>query len=106
MIYLANAFSANMLDLNKMQIVTFVPLSLQEVKRKLDDDFVSVVGHEDLANILTNIIGKKVQYNRATIKLTRDDVLILAQFVGERLPPGTIELPEGAEIKFVKVEIF
>jgi hypothetical protein len=59
----------------------------------------SVVGHKDIAKILD------VKYNRESILLDRDDVLLVAQITGGRLPEGTTELPEDVELKFYCIRI-
>ena len=59
----------------------------------------SIIGHEDLANILG------VPCNRVNTKLKEGDILFVAQYVGGRLPEGSSTLPEGAEIKFIKIKV-
>lgn len=63
----------------------------------LAPDNISVVGHQDTANVLG------VKFNRANLKLYKKDVLYVAQIVGGRLPEGCTTLPEGFSFKFFKV---
>ena len=65
----------------------------------LSPDNVSVVGHQDTANVLG------VAFNRVSVKLTKGDVLYVAQIVGGRLPEGCTTLPEGFTFKFLKVTV-
>jgi hypothetical protein len=60
---------------------------------------ISIIGHQDLANILG------VPMNRESIKLQDNDVLIVAQVMGGRLPEGSTTLPEGVTIQFLKVTL-
>lgn len=82
-----------MLDLTRRAQVTVTPVD------KLPDGLVSVVGHQDLANILG------VEYNRASLRLEEGDELYVAQVTGGRLPEGTTTLPDGVEIRFFHVRV-
>lgn len=105
MIYLANSFSLQMLNLERVNYLEVIPLELEEVKKLLNKGFISIIGHRDTANILSNVLNLIVPYNRISIKLNLEDTLIVAQFVGGRLPEGTNTLPEGYKIEFFKVNI-
>jgi hypothetical protein len=103
--YLSNAFSVGMLkSLN-------ANLKLTEIAvEKVSDlyatgEFVSVVGHQDTANLFTEQLGIPVSFNRATVKLEAGDQLILGQYIGPRLPEGTTVLPEGSRIAWAILEI-
>lgn len=102
MLYLGNAFSLQMLDCSTAHTISVKPISVKDVKTA---GFISVVGHPDTAAILTDLLGKDVQCNRASIKLTQSDTLIVAQIVGGRLPAGTTKLPDGFKLQFLKVTI-
>ena len=105
MIYLANSFSLQMLDLEKHSLVEVTPLTMQEVKELLDSDFVSAVGHQDTAGVLTTLLGVDIPFNRINVTLTPGDSLVVAQLIGGRLPEGSTTLPEGFSFKFLKVEL-
>ena len=102
MIYLANSFSLQMLNPDKINTVVVSPLTVQEVK-KLLTDFTSVVGHQDTASVLSASLGINIPMNRINISLTPVDVLVVAQLVGGRLPEGSTTLPEGFSFKYAKV---
>lgn len=102
MLYLANALSLQMLDTTKATTVSIKPISIDDIKTA---GFVSVVGHPDTAAVLTDMLGKKVKCNRASITLKPTDTLIVAQIVGGRLPAGTTKLPDGFKLQFLKVTI-
>ena len=64
--YLSNAFSLQMLDTQSINTMRFEPISIEEVKKQ---DFVSVVGHADLANILSGMLEKEVKMNKSYLHL-------------------------------------
>jgi len=105
MIYLCNSFSLQMLNMEKMNIVEITPLELEKVKKILSKGFISVVGHKDTAVVLSNVLGFNIPFNRISINLTTEDMLIVAQLTNGRLPEGSTTLPEGAKFKFFKVNI-
>ena len=102
MTLLGNAFSLQMLNLEKAQKVQVTPVAVEDVK---DADFTSVVGHADTASVLTNVLGKEVAFNRASVRLEDGDILYVAQVTGGRLPEGATTLPEGFALTFVKVTL-
>ena len=99
MVYLCNAFSLQMIDINKKQTVNIEPIDVKDVPV----DFVSAIGHADTAAVVADILKAEVHANRMNVKLNQGDVLIVAQVTGGRLPEGCTTLPEGFEIQFVKV---
>lgn len=64
-----------------------------------------MIGHKDIANIVSNLLGVELPMNREAVKLSNDDVLIVAQYVGSRLPEGATTLPDMAKIDFYMVSI-
>ena len=84
-----------MLDICKEITVLVSPVD----KKEALTDTLSVVGHQDTANVLG------VPMNRVAVKLTKGDILYVAQLVGGRLPEGCTTLPEGFSFKFYKVEL-
>lgn len=107
--YLLNAISANMLaDLcNGHQMhVKFTPIT-----EKAAGEFArahkvtSAVGHSDTARIFANVLGVPVPMNRISVWLEFGEKALLGQYNGPRLPKGATELPEGAYIQWVVVEV-
>ena len=99
-VYLANAFS--------LQMLTELPatVSVSEVApTEVPADAVSVIGHADTAAVVSSILGREVPANRVSIALEPGDILYVAQLMGGRLPEGATTLPEGFEIKFLRVEV-
>lgn len=105
MVIISNAFSLQMLSLQRKTNVEVIPLTLVEVKNLLKGDFLSAVGHQDTANVLSALLGFDVPCNRINVHLTQNDVLVVAQLVGGRLPEGSTKLPDGFAFQFVKVTI-
>lgn len=107
MLYLANAFSLQMLkNLRTTQHIEVTPISKDMVIEALKNNtFVSCIGHVDTANVLTEVLGLTIDMNRVNVSLTKDDTLIVAQLIGGRLPEGCVTLPEGFEFKFIVVNL-
>jgi hypothetical protein len=78
----------------------------EEAKKLLTiDGFISAVGHESTANLLTQILGLQVYMNRIPIKLEENDILIVFQLM-TRIPEGKILTEEelaNLEYKFFAV---
>lgn len=107
-VYLGNAFSVQMLtELSEGWIpVTFQEISLDEAKEILADGFTSAIGHADTAQVVSNLLGTDVPANRISVELKElNDIIIIAQVMGGRLPEGATTIPEGMSIKFVKAQI-
>lgn len=90
--YLCNGISESMKrDPNMKQI----PFSLSEsefINLIHKGNFKSCIGHQNLADCLTKIAGKKIRYNRASITVNYDDLILLVSLKG-RLPehPNYVE---------------
>lgn len=98
--YLSNAFSLQMLEnFSASAVITLVK------PEDIPEDFISVIGHPDTAQVVSSIIGREVPVNRKAIKIGSSDVLYVAQFTGGRLPEGATTLPEGMTLEFIKVEV-
>jgi len=69
-------------------------------------DATSCIGHNDVAKILSQLIGLEIPVNRISISLVPGDVLVVGQYVGARLPEGATSLPEGARIDWYIVTCY
>lgn len=100
MIYVSNAFALSMVEDGTISVAT---ISAKVAKSFLSDGFESVVGHSDIARIVSNLLDLDIPMNRVNLSLKTGDVLIVAQYVGPRLPEGSTALPEGSKIVFKQV---
>ena len=99
-VYVTNSFSINMLD-RKNQHIHFIPCSLESAMAHLDsENVVSAIGHPDTARIVSSILGIDLPASRINVKMGNNDMVLVAQYAGPRLPEGAKELPEGATIEF------
>ena len=106
-VYLANAFSLNMLRFEESVSVEIRKATIDEVKKLLSKGFVSAIGHESTAKFLTKKLGIEVPVNRVAITLGLEDELIVAQ-IKQRLPEGKVLSEEELEkvpVEFYHVEI-
>lgn len=87
---LGNAFSLQMLDLQRASNVEVTPMTLDEVKSLLSRGFISAVGHQDTAAVLSDMLGLDVPCDRINVRLTPDDVLVVARALRLRDNPALI----------------
>lgn len=100
MLYVTNAFSINMLD-RVFYDIFFHPITQHQAEHLLKaEDWVSAVGHEDTARVFSDQLNHKIEPNRTTVQLGEDDMLLVGQYTGPRLPEGASRLPEGATINW------
>lgn len=95
--YVTNAFSLQMLR-EPDCLVNITELDYDEFKA-LSYDAYSVIGHKDIAGVLG------LEYNRESIKINQDDVVLVAQLFGGRLPENCTELPENVELRFFCIRV-
>ena len=101
-ILITNAFSLNMLVSLKANIKT-EELSVPQTIEAIADGFESGMGHS--TELVSSILGMDIPQNRSNNKIQDGESVLVAQYVGPRLPEGAIELPEGATLKFIKVTV-
>jgi len=104
---IANAVSLNMIppDVTSGGII-FRRISLTEAQRLVREanEIVSAIGHADTARLVGRQLGVELQADRRTVFLG-DELTLVAQYVGPRLPEGTTELPRGARIEWFLVRL-
>nr|DAN12664.1 MAG TPA: DNA binding protein [Caudoviricetes sp.] len=100
--YFGNGFSASML-INPNINIKMTALSKEELKNEIKGA-KSCIGHQDLAEVLSNELDCTVAYNRTSIALGVDDVYYWAYLNGGRLPIGATRLPQNVDLKYVKLE--
>jgi len=97
---IANAFSLQMVGPSAHIDVS--SLTSEEVAKY---PLESAIGHVDTAFLVGQMIGQNLPANRANMSLKSGESMIVAQYIGPRLPEGTKELPLGARIEFRLVEV-
>ncbi len=90
-IFLANAFSLGMLEASPGNPLTLRVrvLSLEEARSLLEKGFVSAVGHQATADVLSALLGIQVEPNRVAITMREGDALVVFQ-LKVRLEEGRI----------------
>jgi len=86
-VYLANAFSLSMIT--PPSTLSVIEASEDTVKRVIASGFVSAIGHESTAKIVSSRLGISVQVNRIAIQLRPGDLLVVFQLL-TRLPEGKV----------------
>ena len=78
------------------------PLTAEEVAAL---PLVSAIGHADTAKVVGGLIGVDLSANRANVFLKPGEKMVVAQYIGPRLPEGATQLPDGARIEFRLVKV-
>ena len=86
-VYISNAFSLSMIT--PPTTLTVVEASAEDVKNILNQGFISAIGHEATAKIITTQLGVNVPVNRVSISLKRGDTLLVYQLL-KRLEEGKV----------------
>lgn len=103
-VIISNALSLQMVDIPATIVAN--PISVEEVRELLsNNDWMSAVGHPDTARVMSGLVGVDIPANRVNVHLNPGDILIVCQVTGGRLPEGCTELPEGVQMKWIKVDI-
>lgn len=107
-IYIANAFSLQMIQSAAAKIAVS-KVTAEYVKEYLYGrwaEVVSAIGHADTARVVAGLLETdRVTANRINVALQPDDLLIVAQVTGGRLPEGATELPDGVSLQFYFVRL-
>ncbi|MCK9566678.1 MAG: DUF1874 domain-containing protein [Methanothrix sp.] len=99
--FIGNAFSLSMVA--PFATIKVSPLTAEEVSEI--ESLESAMGHADTAFLVGTRIGHEMPANRTNIVLKSGEKMIVAQYIGPRLPEGAKELPNGARIEFRLVEV-
>jgi hypothetical protein len=103
----ANAISLNMLppDCTSGGII-FRRVTADEAQRLVREanEVASAIGHADTARLISQQLGVELPPDRRSV-LLGDEPMLIAQYVGPRLPEGATELPLGARVEFFLVRL-
>ena len=100
MIYIANSLSSSMLADGNFAISSSDAAVVRLMVGRNGGVFQSCVGHTDTAAAISADVGFEVRAHRQSISLRPDDLLIVAELQGGRLPEGTTTLPEGFSFRY------
>jgi hypothetical protein len=107
MLYVTDKFSINMLPQTPFCVIDFHKLTIQRAREFLSSrPFRSYIEHSEIANIASQILGVQLEVNREPLTLQEDDFVIVVQYHGPRLPEGSTQLPEGAQIELWLLDVF
>lgn len=103
--YLCNAFSESMKVDPNMKAIPFILSEDEFVDCIRSGKFVSCIGHRNLAKYLSEIAGCEIPYNRTSVMLDYEDVVIVATLRG-RLPehPDHVEYQGRISYRFMRFE--
>jgi hypothetical protein len=102
-IYLTATFSPMMLSERVSGYVR--EITLTQARDILQDPFVSAVGHEVTAEILSVLLDRQVEYNRVNLVLKSGDqvVCVIPKFRAEQTREFTKEEVESAGVRCFQV---
>lgn len=118
-IFLSSTFTLNMLeDLNcKLESEICTWEEIKDIVNDLnnhgdgktaiidDTQFINGFGHESTADLVRNLQGIDIITNRISLSVPKESLIYVIQYIGERLPEGATELPEGAELVPIRVYV-
>ena len=118
MLYLVNAFSLNMLPDGPSGIVRWYRITPSDAANCLRGSAcTNAIGHVETDNVVRTLLKEYACHlppgQRLSVKLrpypqdglgAAGDALIVAQYIGPRLPEGATELPPGAKIEFFALD--
>jgi hypothetical protein len=103
-----NAISLNMLPAGiaggAIVFLRISPESAQRLVAASRGPVVSAIGHADTARLVGQQLGIELPADRRSVVLGGEPVLV-AQYVGPRLPEGATTLPDGARIDYFLVTL-
>jgi len=91
MLYILNSLIVPLdFDSCSLHLVSFYKLDLETAREIVQEtEFISAVGHESTAKLLTNLLGVEIPTNRITVRMKEGDTAL--HFVlKQRLPEGKV----------------
>jgi hypothetical protein len=80
----------------------FASISPDEAKSVLSGDFVSAIGHESTARVMSDIIGVEIPFNRITIRMEKGDKAVALWLLNR---PGEAEVYSKEDLAAVPCEL-
>lgn len=83
------------------------PITLDKARQlvRSGEEVRSAIGHPDTAAAVSDMLGIEVAEDRIDAKLDDENLILVAQLEGPRLPAGATTLPEGASILWFVAQI-
>lgn len=110
MIYLANAFSPNMI--NMPAAVEFEETNLEEFCSAVKSNSINAIGHQGTVGLINQLCGTNIVVNRISIKAGIGDLIYIIM-LSVRLEEGKVlgsqeleQMLKEGKIKFVKAKIY
>jgi len=72
------------------------PMSADAAARLMDDGFVSAIGHESTAEILSELLGRQVEHQRISVQMEAGDRAIVFRLL-QRVSPQDISSKQQLE---------
>jgi Domain of unknown function (DUF1874) len=67
----------------------FSPLTVEQANMRLNTGFISAIGHDTTAKLLTHVLAQAIRVNRIQINLQVNDIAIVFRLT-QRLPEGKL----------------
>ena len=105
MLYLCNGKSEAMKQDPNMKDIPYSLTEEEFIKIVNTSDFVSVIGHHQWSDFLTELTGKEIEYNRKGVTLRYNDEVLVFYLTG-RLPehPTFVEYKSRANFSYIRFE--
>lgn len=106
--WLCNAFSPEMLSLDRPVMVRFTPTCPNAARAIAAQGVQSAVGHASTAQVLSARLGVQVPVQRVNVSLAEGDQALVAQLSAGRLPEGEVLSAEeisSIPIRWILIEV-
>jgi hypothetical protein len=81
------------------------PISLNEVKKLIENkEIVSFIGHEATAQLLTTLLSRNIQFNRAMYDPKPNDIAVVVRLKKRLEKPEDVKNVKPEDIEFILVE--
>jgi len=65
------------------------PLALEEARSMIEPGFISAIGHEGAARMLSDLLGREIPVNRVSVTMQPGDRALVLRIL-QRLPEGSV----------------
>lgn len=109
-IFITSSFSMSMFPLDSVGCGVYMQTMLvDEVEDLVEGQLaagntvISAVRHRALADILSKETRLVLAHNMEYFKISENDEIIFANYVGLRIPPKATKLPEGGRVDWYRI---